>query len=165
MGLWAGIKHALNSTLGTEDFKPLDKFIIEQKKLVASDDIYLELEDFSVSTVYNGNQVSAYYPKKIKMIGDGSMRIKGVLTPSSNSTARRSIVVYLNEQEVYFAEWGPSSTTTQAFQKDISYKNKDVISFLINVANTVSSSNVTATVENFSINGKVIHNVFELIEE
>ena len=25
MGIWAGIKHALNSTLGTKDFKPLDE--------------------------------------------------------------------------------------------------------------------------------------------
>ena len=25
MGFWAGIKHALNSTLGTSDFKPLDE--------------------------------------------------------------------------------------------------------------------------------------------
>lgn len=29
MGIWAGIKHALNSTLGTSQFKPLDKLMRE----------------------------------------------------------------------------------------------------------------------------------------
>lgn len=29
MGLWSGIKHALNSTLGTSGFKPLDQLINE----------------------------------------------------------------------------------------------------------------------------------------
>lgn len=29
MGIWAGIKHALNSTLGTSEFKPLDKLMRE----------------------------------------------------------------------------------------------------------------------------------------
>lgn len=37
MGIWAGIKHALNSTLGTDDFKPLDEIIRGQRTLAASD--------------------------------------------------------------------------------------------------------------------------------
>ena len=27
MGIWAGIKHAVNSTLGTSNFKPLDQLM------------------------------------------------------------------------------------------------------------------------------------------
>lgn len=37
MGFWAGIKHALNSTLGTAKFKPLDRILKESMYLVASD--------------------------------------------------------------------------------------------------------------------------------
>lgn len=39
MGFWAGIKYALNSTLGTESFKPLDKIFFDGKRLeISSDD-------------------------------------------------------------------------------------------------------------------------------
>lgn len=41
MGFWSGIKYALNSTLGTNEFKPLNEYIkdliIGQKRLTASD--------------------------------------------------------------------------------------------------------------------------------
>lgn len=37
MGFWAGIKHAINSTLGTAKFKPLDKILKDSMYLVASD--------------------------------------------------------------------------------------------------------------------------------
>lgn len=37
MGFWSGIKHALNSTLGTTNFEPLDTIIKGQKRIVASD--------------------------------------------------------------------------------------------------------------------------------
>lgn len=36
MGFWAGIKYALNSTLGTESFKPLDKIFFDGKRLEIS---------------------------------------------------------------------------------------------------------------------------------
>ena len=40
MGLWAGIKCALNSTLGTDDFKPLDKQITDRIGLMPGENIY-----------------------------------------------------------------------------------------------------------------------------
>lgn len=39
MGLWGAIKKTLNSTLGTADFKPLDKIIEGQRTLAASDSV------------------------------------------------------------------------------------------------------------------------------
>lgn len=53
MGLWAGIKHALNSTLGTEDFMPLDKLIKGQRTLAASDDIIAVIFSSSSDTLIN----------------------------------------------------------------------------------------------------------------
>lgn len=38
---WAKIKKAINSTLGTEEFKPLDKLILGEKRFVANSDIVL----------------------------------------------------------------------------------------------------------------------------
>lgn len=47
MGFWVGIKHALNSTVGTKDFLPLDKFLkqtlLDSKRLVPSDVLYHDL--------------------------------------------------------------------------------------------------------------------------
>ena len=40
MGIWAEIKHALNSTLGTKDFKPLDKQITDRIGLIPDENIY-----------------------------------------------------------------------------------------------------------------------------
>lgn len=40
MGLWTGIKYALNSTLGTDDFKPLDKQITDRIGLIPDENIY-----------------------------------------------------------------------------------------------------------------------------
>ena len=45
MGIWAEIKYALNSTLGTDDFKPLDKLIRDSYYVYASDDLLKTLYD------------------------------------------------------------------------------------------------------------------------
>ena len=41
MSFWAGIQRAINSTLGTDEFQPLDKLIKDGTKLVASYDYVL----------------------------------------------------------------------------------------------------------------------------
>ena len=42
MGIWAGIKHAVNSTLGTSNFKPLDQLINDKINSVSEKTFYLE---------------------------------------------------------------------------------------------------------------------------
>lgn len=37
MSIWAGIKHAINSTLGKEYFQPLDRIIVGGKQIVADE--------------------------------------------------------------------------------------------------------------------------------
>lgn len=49
MSIWTEIKHALNSTLGTSDFKPLNEIVMQTKDLAASDYLY---------KVINNNEVS-----------------------------------------------------------------------------------------------------------
>lgn len=36
MGFWSGIKHALNSTLGTSSFSPLDKIVNKESTSIRS---------------------------------------------------------------------------------------------------------------------------------
>lgn len=77
MGIWTGIKHALNSTLGTSGFKPLNEIIMGQKQFVASDNLFFDIgsAEFRV-TAY---RVSTQYSKttdiaKIKFNGNGSVK-------------------------------------------------------------------------------------------
>lgn len=84
MGIWAGIKHALNSTLGTSDFKPLDELIADKiakivsgKSLAASDTTYktlsssavsVEVETLSENYVKLGNSFTVNAPGSIRII-------------------------------------------------------------------------------------------------
>ena len=40
MSVWKEVKYALNSTLGTDDFKSLDNVVNQSKSLCASNDLY-----------------------------------------------------------------------------------------------------------------------------
>ena len=78
MSFWAGIKYALNSTIGTNEFEPLDEIILNNKILMASDEEYAAL-----STSFNENvQTTTSKPlvnilsKKIKMNNSGSLKIR-----------------------------------------------------------------------------------------
>lgn len=81
MGIWAGIKHALNSTLGTENFKPLDE-------------IYKE----TVESLINSITISASdNPLKIlvstsTMIGSGGI----IKTFSANASGTVRIIANTN---------------------------------------------------------------------
>ena len=52
MGIWAEIKYALNSTLGTANFKPLDKIIRDSYYVYASDDLLKVLYEETSRAVY-----------------------------------------------------------------------------------------------------------------
>lgn len=47
MGFWSAIKYAVNSSLGTDEFQPIDQIVKGQRGLVASDNVY--------AILYSGN--------------------------------------------------------------------------------------------------------------
>lgn len=49
MGIWAGIKYALNSTLGASNFKPLDQLINDKINSVSEKTFYLETLEVTTS--------------------------------------------------------------------------------------------------------------------
>lgn len=81
MGIWSGIKHALNSTLGTEEFQPLDQIIKGQKILIANDNVIAVISN----SLVNGN---AIYPTIFTPKINGVIRIlvKGFSTDRNNSS-------------------------------------------------------------------------------
>lgn len=70
MGLWAEVKRTLNSTLGTTDFKPLDKIIEGQRTLAASDSVIqvIQLKETNIGTTIK--EFGKFVPKV-----NGSVRI------------------------------------------------------------------------------------------
>lgn len=87
MGIWSGIKHALNSTLGTDKFKPLNEIIDEQRDLVASDSLFRYI--FTGSNTYKPDNESIDIVQ-FKSNRNGSIRIRfsGMNTTAPTLTIR-----------------------------------------------------------------------------
>ena len=79
MGIWAGIKYAINSTLGTENFKPLDKLIesmiVDHAGLAGGDSIM-------------GVLISGHY-------NNTKEQICGTFTPNVDGVVRIHLKCYL----------------------------------------------------------------------
>ena len=135
MGIWAEIKMALNSTLLTPDFKPLDLVIqdsfIAGRELIASDTPYkLLIQDGDYTVEGSGAQQTIV---TIKPKTDGSLRLKWDdfrTTSANNSTG----CIYKNGVSLFSP---PVSTSTMKPDSvDILYSKGDTIEVTL----TVSSS-------------------------
>lgn len=75
MGFWSGIKHALNSTLGTADFQPLDKIFTNNISIGASDMVLKALISSSVNIPhYNADDTTI---KTFTAGATGTVRLVG----------------------------------------------------------------------------------------
>lgn len=132
MGFWSGIKHALNSTLGTADFQPLDKIIKSQKNLVADDASYYAIftGSESVSLPGGSGNTTTYtdLPYKIKMKNKGSCRIKVKLqSGTSDRDAYFRVLVNGVLKETMIS---PTNSFVQR-SADIIFNYGDIITFSI----------------------------------
>lgn len=94
MGIWSGIKHALNSTLGTSSFKPLNTMIDEakssilskvegQRTLVASDSVLKVLWSGATHLGVVDRKPGSFVPDK-----NGSIRVSVKLYTANRTTGR-----------------------------------------------------------------------------
>lgn len=92
-------KYAINSTLGTEDFKPLDKIITDGKSLISSDNLYYQI--FIGEKYISGlDDVKTFkIPKKIKFNLNGTINLKYYLY---NSSDRNHAVLELYKNNVLY---------------------------------------------------------------
>ena len=121
MGFWAGIKHALNSTLGTEDFIPLDKLIKGQRTLAASDATIAVLVN-STTAITNQEVKYSFVPKTkgaVRIIANGY---------NSSGSSNAYIKIYKNGTQTALLEIG---TGTQIRSIDISVTKSSVYTFEI----------------------------------
>ena len=161
MGIWAGIKHALNSTLGTSDFKPLDKLIIEQEKMVASDELYESLVDGRVIQLGTSGGVVSYdnFPC-LKMTRYGKLRLKGNLGVSLRGYVWACLKILKNGNVI--ANWEltiESELASKDFSTDISFEPGDVLSFTLTGENNYNLGQ-TISLSNFSVYGTIKQTAF-----
>ena len=101
MSIWAEIKKALNSTLGTSYHKPLDELIFRGKTFVASEQE--TLYDFDIGEV-RLNVVDSIFevPQRIRFYNGGTVnfRVWASERSLSDTTGYTSMVVYKNGVEV-----------------------------------------------------------------
>lgn len=123
MSIWTGIKHALNSTLGTDKFKPLNEIIDEQRDLVASDSLFRYIFTGSNSyTPYN----EAIDIVQFKSNRNGSIRIRfsGINTTEPTLTIR--IVKADNSSAVASVSLNDRMSEYEDFYTDVLIKKGEV---------------------------------------
>ena len=116
-------KYAVNSSLGTEDFRPLDQLFYYGKSLQHSDNLYINLGHKSVGGV--AGTVIEKFPNSYTMRNNGSIRVKatGRLTGSNNTYGK--VVVYINGTESISLGFSFEYDTEQS--NYIHFSEKDVI--------------------------------------
>ena len=133
MGLWAGIKHALNSTLGTKDFMPLDKMILGMRSLQASDEVYWSLIPLKTSTVLPNKTKTFSSKQSITPYTSGSLKLSITYAPGGSGYGGSSNVfnVLINGVVVDSISLETSKTPDEymATSAIIQYDAGDVITF------------------------------------
>ena len=177
MSIWSGIKTALNSTLGTSEFKPLDKLIrFEGKNLVVSDTAFLKpsITAKEISTDY-GNQTSGKVVDviTIKPRVSGSVRMVGGVTiysTTANTPTYANIVVYVNGVQKYdfsknytFASGSTYLSTT--ITGDIAFNAGDTVSlkFKVRLGSSSDTSLGRATLSSIQFNAITTDNLIEVV--
>lgn len=120
MGLWSEIKHALNSTIGTDDFKPLDKIIQGNKAIVASDNLYWIISNTGAYTEDN-TKFTEFAKIRINISGSIKLRVK------SGAYYREGYVeIRINGKTVANSTTTVGEPLTDSYF-DIPVNNKDIL--------------------------------------
>lgn len=111
MGLWAEVKRTLNSTLGTTDFKPLDKIIEGQRTLAASDSVIqvIQLKETNVGTSLK--EFGKFVPKV-----DGSVRL---VTTYNGGASNTEIVLYVYRDGTEVSSTAKKGVPVDSLKHDI----------------------------------------------
>lgn len=128
---WAETK-CINSTVGTEDFKPLDEIFKGSWHLVSSDNVY-----FAEKAEYTKNNNTYTLTNALKMLASGTARF--TLWASTATSSKHTFEVYKNGTLVGNQTRTVTSTTEAAYSVDATFSEGDVITFKI----TRDSGNTT----------------------
>lgn len=148
MGFWSGIKHALNSTLGTEDFKPLDRLMYEGKALQPSDELYYLLKDYV--RLNKGETLKLPFSLAFKTFGSINVSCQG----TGSAASYGHFAIYKNGENIANILFGTGVSFNETKQTTISISPNDVLTF--ECINSSSALVANITFNNMQINAKVV---------
>lgn len=132
MSIWAGIKYALNSSIGTSDFKPLNEIIDGTKKLVASDNLYCVVIDQPQTKTFVAAAAHFDIDKKVKILWNGSIKITADFSFSGyegTGTKYRDFYIFKNGTEIIDQSYNSQGKYT--YTNTFSVKKGDEFTFKI----------------------------------
>ena len=155
MGLWAGIKYALNSTLGTDKFKPLNEIIRDEilngSGLVSSDNLYYpsiikENIDIESNTSYNKT-----LDVKLKFNVLGTVKLQG--TCSNHYIENLNLTILKNNN--IFKSLSMATSATSTIDVTLEFSKDDVFTFAVSgkgieYASTTITASIYADVIDYS---------------
>lgn len=121
MSIWKEIKYAINSTLGTSDFQPLDTLLRSTKTLSATSDTTNVI--FRFEQKYDYSATAEYDVVEMKMLTPGNIRVRQGTTTSGKYTAHFN--VYING----------AKTRERIASTSVYFKKGDIVK-ITSVANT-----------------------------
>lgn len=146
---WAKIKKAINSTLGTSEFKPLDEIIKGQKSLLVSDNLYYSFPTLTFENVTSGEN-NRVVKDVMKFKCPGSCRIEiGSFSLDATSTSQVNAIVYINGIN-RCSLWGSTLST------ELTFNEGDILS--IGLSQIINGEKYTATVNNMKIYADIVDN-------
>ena len=159
--MWSYIKKAINSTLGTNDFEPLNELFFKSKALNASENLYYTIQSESVK-VEEGKTYKI--PKSIKMYNSGSITIKSNLESPYNR-AYTYLRIYINNVLYKTLSSETTSPETTEVSTIVSFNAGDIITFEIFVDFTSSSSTQYGKFSNLRICADMVDTSVMKIQE
>lgn len=157
--MWSYIKKAINSTLGTNDFEPLNELFFKNKALNASENLYYTIQGETVK-VEEGTTYKI--PKTIKMYNSGSITIKSNLKPPS-AEYYTYLKIYINN--VLYKQLSSSAYEATEVSTIVSFNAGDVITFEIFVETTGSGGLKYGNFSNLRICADIIDTSVMKIQE
>ena len=149
MSIWKEIKYAINSTLGTSYFRPLDDIVNRELKS-SSSLVYKTVTTNSVET--EGAGVTTTFPQSVKMFCNGSVSLKAHLNTLREPGA---LTLSCNVQHIdgtinkYSTDSFYDDNGYYTLLKNINISKGDVLTFSIrqngNYGNTISALYIMAT--------------------
>ena len=129
---WAEIKKALNSSIGTSDFKPLNEIIDGTKKLVASDNLYCVVIDQPQTKTFTSAGGTFDIDKKVKILWNGSIKITADFSFSGyEGTGQKYREFYIFKNGTKIIEQSYASQGEYTYTNTFSVKKGDEFTFQI----------------------------------
>ena len=173
MGIWAGIKHSLNSTLGTNEFQPLDKLLrYGSKQFTASNDIYKAVFSGTTTSKIPAGTVTGSIIDlcsiRPKIGGSFTVTASTGVIVAGTTAIYSSLLVYINDVyygKATFTKKSSDTATSGNISINVPFKAGDKISFKWQGTLSMSVDSGTCEAQCWGLNilGQVVDNLIEMV--